>query len=107
MIQGWAQVYSTSSEVDAQLLRENLLAEGIDTQVFSQKDNMLSVDLGELSIVRLLVPAWDFEQAEAIIQQHMDRRGEVSFACPACGEAYDPGSAICASCGEPLTGSVR
>ncbi len=107
VIQGWAQVYSTSSEVDAQLVSENLVAEGIETRVFSQKDNMLSVDLGDLSIVRLLVPAWDFQQAQTIIQQHMDRRGEVTFACPACGEAYEPGTEVCASCGEPLTVSGR
>jgi ribosome biogenesis GTPase A len=51
VIQGWAQIYSTASEFEAGLLRENLRAEGIETRVFSQKDNMLSVDLGELSIV--------------------------------------------------------
>lgn len=105
VIQGWAQVYTTTSEFEAQLLRDNLLAEGVDTRVFSQKDNMLSVDLGELSIVRLLVPVWEFSPAVEIIRQHMDRRGEVAFACPACGEAYEPGAEMCASCGEELAGS--
>ena len=107
VIHGWAQIYSTTSEFEAQLLRENLLAEGIETRVFSQKDNMLSVDLGELSIVRLLVPVWEYEQAQELISQHMDARGEVSFACPACGEAYDPGATACASCGNELPGAAR
>jgi hypothetical protein len=107
VIQGWAQIYSTTSEFEAQLLRENLLAEGIDTRVFSQKDNMLSVDLGELSIVRLLVPVWEYTSAQGLIADRMDARGEVTFACPSCGEAYEPGSLTCASCGYELGGVDR
>jgi hypothetical protein len=103
VIQGWAQVYSNTSEFEAQLLRENLIAEGIEARIFSQKDAMFSVDLGELSIVRILVPAWEYERAEEIIRNHMDAEGEVAFACPACGEAYEPGQETCASCGASLT----
>ena len=102
VIQGWAQVYSTASEFDAQLLRDNLLAEGVEAQIFSQRDNMISVDLGDLSIVRVLVPVWEHQHAYRVIREHMDSDGEVSFACPACGEAYDPGSQACSSCGGTL-----
>lgn len=103
IIQGWAQVYTTTREFEAQLLRENLLAEGLDARIFSQRDNMLSVDLGELSIVRLLVPAWDYRTAAELIREHMDETGEVSFACPECGEAYEADAESCASCGAVLT----
>lgn len=106
IIQGWAQVYSTTGEFQAQLLRENLQSEGVDAQIFSQKDNMLSVDLGELSIVRLLVPVWEYEQALQVIRAHMDTEGEVAFACPGCGEAYEPGAPRCASCGTALESGV-
>lgn len=101
-IEGWAQVYTTASEFEAQLVRENLRAEGIDAQTFSQKDHIYPVDMGELSIVRLLVPAWEYAPALQIIREHMDTEGEVVFACPACGEAYEPGSSACTSCGAPL-----
>lgn len=102
VIQGWAQVYTTTSEFEAQLVRDNLLAEGVDARIYSQKDRIFSVDLGELSIVRLLVPAWAYDRASEVIRDHMDRSGEVSFACPACGEAYEPGATICAECGASL-----
>jgi uncharacterized OB-fold protein len=62
------------------------------------------VDLGELSIVRLLVPVWEFSAALDIIRSYMDSEGEVGFACPSCGEVYEPGQAECASCGASLTG---
>lgn len=103
VIQGWAQVYTTTSEFEAQLLRDNLQAEGINARIFSQKDNMLSVDLGELSIVRLLVPAWEFEHADRIVRDHLDGEGALVFACTSCGEAYDPGASECVSCGSKIS----
>lgn len=102
VIEGWAQVYSATSDFEAQLLRDNLRSEGIDAQMFSQRDRAFSVDLGELSIVRLLVPVWEYERALTVIREHMDSAGEVVFACPSCGEAFDPGARECTSCGAPL-----
>jgi hypothetical protein len=102
IIQGWAQVYSTTSEVEAGLLRENLRAEGIDAQVYSQKDMMFNVDLGELSIVRLLVPVWEYDQGIRVIRDHMDALGEVAFACSVCGEPFEPGARECSACGASL-----
>ena len=102
VIEGWAQVYSTTRDFEAWLVRENLRAEGIDAQIYSQRDRTFSVDLGELSIVRLLVPVWEYEAAREVIRAHMDSDGEVSFACPSCGEALDPGAVACPSCGASL-----
>jgi hypothetical protein len=102
VVEGWAQVYSTTAEFEAQLLRDNLRSEGLDAQLFSQKDSMFSVDLGELSIVRLLVPARDYERAMTVVRGHMDEEGEVAFACPSCGEAYDSGELVCGKCGASL-----
>lgn len=102
MIEGWAQVYSTTGEIEAHLVRENLRAEGIDAQTFSQKDHMYPVEMGELSIVRVMVPVWEYGAALETIRDHMDTEGEVVFACPSCGEAYEPGAEACASCGAPL-----
>jgi hypothetical protein len=102
IVQGWAQVYSTTSELEAQLLRENLRSEEIEAQVYSQKDMMFNVDLGELSIVRLLVPVWQYEQALGVIREHMDAGGAVTFACSACGEPFTPGARECTACGAAL-----
>lgn len=102
VIEGWAQVYSANTEFEAQLLRENLRAEGIDAQIFSQRDTTFSVDLGELSIVRLLVPVWEYDNALSLIRDHMDTGGEVTFACPTCGEAYELGTRECTGCGGAL-----
>lgn len=102
IIENWAQVYSTTTEMEAQLLAENLRAEGIDSQIYSQNDHIFPVDLGELSIVRLLVPVWEFAPALDIIRSYMDSEGEVGFACPSCGEVYEPGQTECTACGAAL-----
>jgi hypothetical protein len=102
VIQGWAQVYTSSDEIEAGLISQNLQSEGIDSQLYTQKDDNFPVDLGELSILRVLVPAFEFEPAIDVIRSHMDQSGEVNFACPNCGEAYEPGATVCASCGQAL-----
>ena len=103
IISGWAQVYTTNEDTAADLIRENLEAEGIESRVLSQKDHTaFPVDLGDLAPVRILVPAYDYEAAREIIQAHLDNEGDVVFACPNCGEAYDLGESTCAACGYPL-----
>lgn len=102
VIEGWAQVYTTSDDVEADLIKENLQNEGVDAAVLSQKDRSFAVDLGELSPVRVLVPAYEYMDAIRVLGSHMDRRGEVSFACPECGGPYESGAESCASCGTAL-----
>jgi hypothetical protein len=102
VIEGWAQVYTTTTDVEAQLLCDNLRAEGIDARVFSQKDRAFSVDLGELSIVRVLVPVWEYEVTLAVIRNRMAPHGEIVFACPACGQVSEAGQEQCTECGSAL-----
>lgn len=103
LVEGWAQVYATSDDVVAQLIRDNLRAEGVEAQVFSQQDHFaFAVHLGDLSPVRVLVPAERYEDALRVIREHADLRGELRFACPNCGELTEPGAERCAACGAPL-----
>ena len=101
---GWAEVYSANDELDADLVRDNLQAAGIDAQVLSQKDHFsFTVDLGDLARVRVLVPAFDYEAARQTLAQHEVTVGDVTMACPACGPPYAAGDAICGACGASLT----
>ena len=103
VIEGFSQVYSSSAELEAQLIVENLRAEGIDAQPYSQSDHIFPVDLGELAIARVLVPVWEHQRAMELIRSYMDTEGEVVFACPSCGEVYEPGADVCSNCGASLT----
>jgi hypothetical protein len=80
VVEGWAQIYTTSDDIEAQLIRENLEAEGVDARVLSQKDHFsLPVDLGDLSPVRVLVPAYAYEDAQRVLADHRDARGDIAF----------------------------
>lgn len=102
VFEGWAQVYTTSEELEAQLIRDNLQAEGIDAEILSQKDRTLTFDLGDFAHIRVLVPAFSWLDARRVLQGRMDEVGEVSFACPSCGAAYEAGDVTCRSCGAEL-----
>jgi hypothetical protein len=102
LMDGWAQIYTTSDSIEAGLIRENLQSEGLDAAVLDQKDSSFSVELGDLSPVRVLVPAYNYLEAISVLASRMDARGEVAFACPACGEAYDTEQTACDQCGRPL-----
>ncbi|MBX6363053.1 MAG: DUF2007 domain-containing protein [Gemmatimonadetes bacterium] len=103
IVEGWAQVYTTGDDVEAELIRDNLQAEGIDAQVLSQKDHFaFTMEIGDLAQVRVLVPAYAYEDALAVIEAHEAVGRGVAFACPVCGEAYEEGDTICSSCGAEL-----
>ncbi len=103
IVEGWAQVLALPNEVQAQLIEENLRAEGIESRILSKKDHFaLPVEFGDLANVRILVPTYAFQEAEHVLEAHTDLEGDVSFGCPNCGEPYDEGQATCSACGEPL-----
>ncbi|MGH7483684.1 MAG: double zinc ribbon domain-containing protein [Longimicrobiales bacterium] len=105
VIEGWAQIYTTSGEIEAQLIQQNLRADGIEARVYSQKDHALTVDIGDLSPVRILVPAYAYLESVDLVRAHTDSSGEVEFACADCGEPYEPGDTICSACGATLAGT--
>jgi hypothetical protein len=103
IVEGWAQVYTTGDDIEAELIRDNLQAEGIDAQVLSQKDHFtFTMEIGDLALVRVLVPAYAYEDARQVILAHEAAPGEVVFACPVCGEPYEAGETVCSNCGAPL-----
>jgi len=103
IIEGWAEVLSLADEVEAQLIEDNLRAEGVDARLLSQKDHSaFPVDLGDLAVVRILAPTYAYQDARRVLAAHQDSVGEVSFGCPNCGEPFDEDSTVCAACGESL-----
>lgn len=103
IVEGWAEVLAIPDELQAQLIEENLRAEGIDSRVLSKKDHFaIPVEFGDLARVRILVPTYAYEEARQVLAGHRDVTGDVTFGCPNCGEPYEEGEARCSVCGEPL-----
>lgn len=103
MIEGWTEVYAPGDEVEARLLQDVLRAEGIDAQVYSQQDHVYPVHVGELGRIRLLVPDEKTERALQTVREYLETGSTMAPTCPSCGQAYEPGDAVCRACGASLT----
>ncbi len=67
LVSGWAEIRRTADELDAEFVAGILRSAGIEAQVFSQKDHANVVTFGGLSIVRVLVPPFRYEEAERLL----------------------------------------
>lgn len=65
IIEGWAVVKTVAYEHQADLIKDNLEQAGIQAMVFSQKDHMNVVWVGDLSEIKVLVPKE--KEAEALV----------------------------------------
>lgn len=63
----WEVVYTTSDEIDAQIVKERLAADDIVATVLSQKDRNFPAP-GDFSIVKLLVRKEDAQRAIDILE---------------------------------------
>ena len=67
VMQGWAEVARAPDEVRAQLLVDRLRGHGFEAIPLSQKDRWHVVTFGALAIVRVLVPACEYEAARQVL----------------------------------------
>lgn len=65
--QGWAEVWRTSEELEAEFVATELRGCGTDSMVLSQKDHANVVSFGALSVVRVLVPAPSYPAALEVV----------------------------------------
>lgn len=66
--QEYTDVYKTSDDIEAQMLKANLEGAGIDAVVFNQHDHVYYVTMGMLAIVKVMVRRKDEKRAQEIIQ---------------------------------------
>jgi hypothetical protein len=63
----WVQVFTTSTQLEADMLKANLQSADIPVQLLSQVDSSRQLTVGGLAIVKVFVPASDIDDARAII----------------------------------------
>lgn len=64
----WVLVYTSFSEIDVDMLKENLESAGIAASVLSQKDSSFPAP-GDLSVVKLMVKKSDVQSALEFVQE--------------------------------------
>ncbi|MCG8467303.1 MAG: DUF2007 domain-containing protein [Gemmatimonadetes bacterium] len=63
VVEGWAEVRQTSGDAEAQLVVDALRAADLDAHVLSQKDHAHMLSVAGMAVVRVLVPAGQYEPA--------------------------------------------
>lgn len=77
ILQGWAEIDRPKDELRAEVIAGALRATGLDAQVLSQTDHANVVGVGGLAIVRVLVPAYQYERARhALAEAEIEAREE-------------------------------
>ncbi|MGA7303849.1 MAG: DUF2007 domain-containing protein [Rhodothermales bacterium] len=67
--EGWVSVFRSSTDYEADMVRDRLDSAGIPAAVFTQRDHAFSLTVGELAQVYVLVPPEYQSQAEDILQE--------------------------------------
>lgn len=67
--EGWVSVFRSSTDYEADMVRDRLDSAGIPAAVFTQRDHAFSLTVGELARVYVLVPSEYQSQAEDILQE--------------------------------------
>lgn len=66
---GWAEVGRTTDELSAEVLAAAIRDAEMEASVLSQVDHANVVGLGGLAVVRVLVPAFQFEEARRVVER--------------------------------------
>lgn len=67
IVQGWAEAFRTSDDAEAELAAGSVRAAGLDAHVLSQKDHAHMLSMAGMAIVRVLVPAVQYEAARDVL----------------------------------------
>ncbi len=67
--EGWVSVFRSSTDYEADMVRDRLDSAGIPAAVFTQRDHAFSLTVGKLAQVYVLVPPEYQSQAEDILQE--------------------------------------
>lgn len=67
--EGWVSVFRSTTDYEADMVRDRLDSAGVPAAVFSQRDHALNLTVGELARVYVLVPAEYRSRAEEILSE--------------------------------------
>ena len=67
----WVSVFRTSTDYEADLVRDRLDDSGIPAVVLTQRDHAFNLTVGDLAAVHVMVPPEEAENAVALLEEHL------------------------------------
>lgn len=78
VVQGWAEAIRMHDDAEAELAAGSLRAAGLDANVLSQKDHAHMLSMAGMAVVRVLVPAGQYEDARDVLRAADEAHGAES-----------------------------
>ncbi len=89
----WVEVFRSSTDYEADIVRDRLDDAGIPAIVFTQRDHVFNLNVGHLARVSVRVPAPYADAARRILSEPVDEemlRQAAEAADPEAPPAHDP-----------------
>ena len=89
----WVEVFRSSTDYEADIVRDRLDDAGIPAIVFTQRDHVFNLNVGNLARVSVRVPARYAEAARRLLAEPVDEdalRRAAEAADPEAPPAHDP-----------------
>ncbi|MDQ7041551.1 MAG: DUF2007 domain-containing protein [Rhodothermus sp.] len=89
----WVEVFRSSTDYEADIVRDRLDDAGIPAIVFTQRDHVFNLNVGHLALVSVRVPVSYAEAARRILSEPVDEetlRRAAEAADPEASPAHDP-----------------
>lgn len=92
--EGWVSVFESGTDFEGDLVRDRLGDEGISAVVYTQRDHVFNLNVGDLSPVHVMVPPEQEAAARRIVAETPATDAELEAAAmaadPHAPDAYDP-----------------
>lgn len=92
--EGWISIFESGTDYEADLVRDRLDAEGLPAVVFTRRDHVFPVNIGDLARVHVMVPLEHADDARAILATPPVSGKELTEAAlnadPNAPDAHDP-----------------
>ncbi len=69
--EGWVSIFTSSTDYEADMVRDRLDSAGVTAAVFTQRDHALSLTVGDLARVYVMVPPEMVEDARRVLAEHL------------------------------------
>lgn len=70
-LEGWVSIFRSSTDYEADFVRDRLDSAGIPAAVFTQRDHAWNLNVGSLAKVYVMVPPEKEEEARTILEEQI------------------------------------
>jgi hypothetical protein len=88
-LQGWVSVFRSSTDYEADFVRDRLDSAGIPAATFTQRDHSFNLNVGDMAKVYVMVPPEKVDEAKAVLAEQISDEDLEAAAAQGAGSDAD------------------